>query len=178
MKPDQQLNPTIIVIFGGTGDLAWRKLIPSLFDLYRDGRMPARFEIIAVGRKPLHDDNLRDHLLDGVKKFGREGELPMAQWNRFARRIIYQHGEYKDPETYVKLQQHCAKFDKQWKVHASRIFHLALPPTMVPVGLLGLAIKTTRVRGVIAASMASRSCVKFFMGTLITRARNMSPISR
>ncbi len=131
MKSDQQLNPTIIVIFGGTGDLAWRKLIPSLFDLYRDGRMPARFEIIAVGRRPLRDDNLREHLLDGVKKFGREGELPKAQWNRFASRIIYLHGEYKDPETYVRLQQQCVKLDKLWKVHASRVFHLALPPTMV-----------------------------------------------
>ncbi len=133
MKPDHPLTPAIITIFGGTGDLAWRKLVPSLFDLYRDGRMPTRFQIIAVGRAPMRTEALRLHLLDGVRKFAREGKLVMAQWYRFARHIIYQNGAYEDPATYVKLQQHCVTLDREWGTQSGRIFHLATPPALVCV---------------------------------------------
>ena len=54
--------PTIVAIFGGTGDLAWRKLVPSLFDLHQDGRMPEAFAIIAVGRHSVRDATLRQRL--------------------------------------------------------------------------------------------------------------------
>jgi glucose-6-phosphate 1-dehydrogenase len=66
-----EIPPTVIVIFGGAGDLTWRKLIPSLFDLKRDGRMPPHFAIVAVDRIPMTDAALRKRLLDGVKKFAR-----------------------------------------------------------------------------------------------------------
>ena len=61
-----EVSSVIFVIFGGAGDLTWRKLVPSLFDLHRDGRMPGKFAIIAVDRVPFRDVALHKRFLDGV----------------------------------------------------------------------------------------------------------------
>ena len=67
--------PTIFVIFGGTGDLTWRKLMPSLFDLHRNRRMPRQFAIMAVGRSAFSDVKLRQRFLEGVKRFSVKGKV-------------------------------------------------------------------------------------------------------
>ncbi len=132
------ISPTIIVIFGGAGDLTWRKLIPSLFDLQRDGRMPAQFAIIAVDRTPMRDEALRKRLLDGVKKFARQGKLKSTDWIQFARHITYLQGDFKDPATYSTLARRCAGLDEDWRIKATHIFHMATPPLMFGIipGLL------------------------------------------
>jgi glucose-6-phosphate 1-dehydrogenase len=128
-----EISPTIFVIFGGAGDLTWRKLVPALFDLHRDGRMPKDFVIIAVDRAPFRDPKLHKHFLDGVKRFSRKGNVKGAEWKNFARHVTYQQGDFKDPATYSDLQRRCAELDKKWRVKASHIFHLATPPAMVGV---------------------------------------------
>src|ERR1035438_660224 len=125
--------PTIIMIFGGAGDLTWRKLMPSLFDLYREGRMPSKFAIIAVDRVPFRDAELHKHLLDGVKRFSRNGEVKSTGWNDFARHVTYHQGDFKDPATYSNLEKKCTQLDQEWKVKAGHIFHLATPPVMIGV---------------------------------------------
>ena len=127
------LDPTIIVLFGGAGDLVWRKLIPSLFDLQLAGRMPRRFAILAVDRLPFRDDDLHARFLGGVKQFARNQEVRNTDWDAFARRVTYLQGDFKDPATYAKLEARCAQMDAAWKVKAARIFHLATPPAMVRV---------------------------------------------
>ena len=141
--------PTIIMIFGGAGDLTWRKLMPSLFDLHREGRMPKKFAIIAVDRVPLRDAALHNHLLDGVKRFSRNRKVKSTDWNDFARHVTYHHGDFKDPVTYSNLEAQCARLDKEWKVKAGHIFHLATPPSMVgviPKLLADAGLNRNRVR--------------------------------
>jgi glucose-6-phosphate 1-dehydrogenase len=130
--------PTVIVIFGGAGDLTWRKLMPSLFDLRQDGRMPKKFAIIAVDRIPYRDPALHHHFLDGVRRFSRHGKVSSTDWKEFARHVTYHRGDFKDPVTYSKLKSKCAHLEKEWKVQAGHIFHLAVPPALVSVipGLL------------------------------------------
>ena len=82
MKTNDQLEPTVFVIFGGAGDLTWRKLVPALFDLSQDRSMPADFSIIAVDRVDLSDEKLRRRLHDGVKKFSRQGTVKAGEWSR------------------------------------------------------------------------------------------------
>lgn len=125
-----EISPTIFVIFGGAGDLTWRKLLPSLFDLHQAGRMPKKFAIIPVDRAQLRDADLHKRLLDGVKRFSRNGEVKSANWKKFARHVTYQQGDFKDPATYSMLEKSCAKLDKDWKVKAGHIFHMATPPVM------------------------------------------------
>ena len=67
--------PTIFVIFGGTGDLTWRKLVPTSFDLHQDGRMPKKFAILAFGRSAFSDVKLRQRFLEGVKRFSVKGKV-------------------------------------------------------------------------------------------------------
>jgi len=144
MKTNDRLEPTLFVIFGGAGDLAWRKLVPALFDLSQDGSMPARFSIIAVDRAALSNEKLRRRLHEGVRKFSRQGLAKAGEWEAFAGHIFYQQGDFKKLETYTALGKQCAKVEKEWGVKAHRIFYMATPPSMfgeIPkyLGKAGLA---------------------------------------
>ena len=130
MKPDDQLDPTAFVIFGGAGDLTWRKLMPSLFDLARDGKMPKDFAIVAVDHIELDEAKLRDHFRDGAKQFSREGEAKDDAWKPFAERIHYHKGDFKNLETYKTLGDFCAKLEGDWKTKTHRVFYMATPPSM------------------------------------------------
>ena len=101
----EPLEPTLFVIFGGAGDLTWRKLIPALYDLFHDGSMPAKFSIIAVDRVVMSDEKLRRHLHDGVKQFSRSGVKNVSEWGTFAGQIHYQQGDFKKIETYTAIRQ-------------------------------------------------------------------------
>src|SRR5580700_5525605 len=103
MKGHDQLEPTIFVIFGGAGDLTWRKLVPALFDLSQDRSMPANFAVIAVDRVNMSDQKLRQRLHSGVNQFSRLGKASAAAWNQFAKHIQYQQGDFKKPQTYTAL---------------------------------------------------------------------------
>jgi glucose-6-phosphate 1-dehydrogenase len=127
------LSPTILVIFGGAGDLTWRKLIPSLFALHRDGRMPTRFAIIAVDRANMTDSALRRRLRDGVRRFGRKGNWKDTEWSHFARHLSYQKGDFQESATYARVAVTCAKLEQVWHAPATRIFHLATPPAMIGI---------------------------------------------
>src|ERR1039458_3890172 len=144
MKTTDGLDPILFVIFGGAGDLAWRKLIPALFDLSQDRSQPAQFAIIAVDRIKLGDEALRRPLPDGVNQFSRFGKAKTAAWNQFAQRIQYQQGDFTKLQTYTALGKQCAKLEKQWGTKACRIFYMATPPSMfgeIPkyLGQAGLA---------------------------------------
>jgi glucose-6-phosphate 1-dehydrogenase len=130
MKTDDQLAPTVFVIFGGAGDLAWRKLVPALFDLSQDRSMPLHFSIIAVDRVDLNDDKLRRRLHEGVNKFSRRGKAKVDAWNQFAKNIYYQRGDFKKLPTYSAIGQQCTQLEKEWDAKAHRIFYMATPPTM------------------------------------------------
>ena len=80
MKTNDQLEPTVFVIFGGAGDLTWRKLVPALFDLSQDRSMPADFAIIAVDRVDLSDEKLR-------RRLARRRQPILALWQSEGRRM-------------------------------------------------------------------------------------------
>ena len=82
----------MFAIFGGMGDLTWRKLVPALFDLSQDRSLPSNFSIVAVDRVECNEDKLRRRLHDGVKRFSRRGNVKAGEWSEFARHIHYQRG--------------------------------------------------------------------------------------
>ena len=127
------LPPTIVVIFGGAGDLTWRKLMPSLFDLYREGRMPGQFSILVVDRVPWRTTALHKHFLGGVRRFSRHGQMNSTGWSEFAGHIDYQQGDFTAPATYTEIEKQCAHFEQAWRAKAGHIFHLATPPMMIGV---------------------------------------------
>jgi len=170
-RREMEISPTIFVIFGGAGDLAWRKLIPSLFDLHRDGRMPQKFAIIPVDRAPFRDAELHKHFLDGVKRFSRNGKVKSSDWKIFAKHIIYQQGDFKDALTYSNVKKSCAKLDKTWKRKADHIFHLATPPAMV-----GLIPKLLADAGLNQDQTRSRIVVEKPIGHDLRSARELNRV--
>jgi glucose-6-phosphate 1-dehydrogenase len=128
MKTVDSPAPTAFVIFGGAGDLAWRKLVPALFDLTQDGRMPEQFAIIAVDRAASSDNQLRARLRDGVKQFSRAGVG--GAWDKFAPHIHYLRGDFKQLPTYKAVGRQCALLEKTWGNKSERIFYMATPPAM------------------------------------------------
>jgi glucose-6-phosphate 1-dehydrogenase len=130
MKVNDQFDPTIFAIFGGAGDLAWRKLVPALFDLSQDRSLPQHFEILAVDRAELDDDNLRQRLYEGVARFCRRCDNMDAAWKLFAKHINYLRGDFTKQQTYATLGERCEKFETEWDAKAHRIFYMATPPSL------------------------------------------------
>jgi glucose-6-phosphate 1-dehydrogenase len=160
MTTPEQPHPTVFVIFGGAGDLARRKLVPALFDLARERRMPAAFSVIVVDRAGLSDPMLRRRLHEGVKAFARHREDPAADWAEFARHIHYQQGDFQDPKCYAALGERCTALDQEWGVQAQRIFYMATPPSVFGIiprhlGLAGLAGDRQHARIVIEKPIGS-----------------------
>jgi glucose-6-phosphate 1-dehydrogenase len=160
MHKNGELEPTVFVIFGGAGDLTWRKLVPALFDLARAGSMPARFSVIAVDRIDSSDEELRRRLYEGVTKFSRQNPATAGDWADFAGHIHYQQGDFKNLQAYAALGDQCAKLEKEWDAQVHRIFYMATPPSMfgeIPqyLGEAGLASDRERARIVIEKPIGS-----------------------
>lgn len=154
MEMIDQLEPTIFIIFGGAGDLSWRKLIPALFDICQDRNMPSHFAIIAVDFAEQSDDKFRRHLHDGVNKFSRNGKVTNDTWNHFATHIHYFQGDFNKQKTYKGLSHLCLKLEEEWNVKANHIFYMAVPPSLfgiIPVHLkaAGLSHDPQRFRLVV-----------------------------
>jgi glucose-6-phosphate 1-dehydrogenase len=130
MTARAQLDPTVVVIFGAAGDLAWRKLVPALYNLCLERRLPARCAVIGIDRKEMTDDAYRQHLLEGVNQFSRRGKADEAVWNAFAPVIGYLAADFGDPAAFTALGSRLAALDKQWGTKANRIFYLAVPPAV------------------------------------------------
>jgi glucose-6-phosphate 1-dehydrogenase len=130
MKTSDQLEPNIFVIFGGAGDLTWRKLMPALFDLSQSRSIPVHFAIIAVDRVEIGEAALRTHLREGVRKFARAGTAAAKEWPEFSRHIHYVNGDFKGKATYKQLAELCQSLEKEWGAKAQRIFYMAVPPSL------------------------------------------------
>ncbi len=124
---NQELS-TSIIIFGASGDLTQRKLIPSLLNLFIKGRMPQAFQIIGFAGSEFTDEHFRGHLLEGAKKFAAF-EFSDDEWDSFAPRLRYQQGKYADAADYKKLNDMLAGIEGG---AANRIYYMALPPTLFP----------------------------------------------
>lgn len=128
-------SPTSIVIFGASGDLTQRKLVPSLFSLYRKKRMPKQFQIVGYGGTAFTDDQFRAHLEEGIKEFA-SFEYTDEEWKDFASHLVYQQGSYTELADFKKL----GDFLKDWeKSSGNRIYYMATPPGVFPniIDLLG-----------------------------------------
>lgn len=147
-------NPTILTIFGGSGDLAWRKLIPALYNLYLDNWLHKDFKIICTGRSKITDAAFHKKLKEGVDKFSRSGKPKKASWDKFAQYIDYVDADFTKPTFYSYLKKETAAFEKTTKCAVNKIYYLAVPPAFFNpiaemIGKAGLAADKTYARLVI-----------------------------
>lgn len=127
MPSASKIKSTIIAIFGASGDLSARKVIPALYNLFLDGYIPEDCRIVGVARSPLSTEEFREHLRLGVEKFSRR-ELHEEKWLQFAAKLEYLAADYTDTVLYQKLLAL-----RQDSGESSLIFYLATPPGLFPV---------------------------------------------
>lgn len=129
--------PAAIVIFGGTGDLTRRKLVPALYNLFLTRDLPERFRIILIGRNEDKDEQFKKELLSGVEEFSRTGKPDRNNWQTFSANLFYQQGNFLEPATYLNLKKELEDFDKGYK-RSNRIFYYAIAPQFIEAVSKGL----------------------------------------
>jgi len=120
--------PTIIVIFGGTGDLARKKLLPSLIDLYVGGYLPSRCHIVSFSRRSFSDDEYHSFVHDVLKTRRHTSSKEMI--TDFLRNVSYVSGDFNNLADYAKLSQHLRKIDKAVGQCTNKLLYLAVPPKL------------------------------------------------
>jgi glucose-6-phosphate 1-dehydrogenase len=126
-------DPATIVIFGASGDLTQRKLVPALHSLTCEGLLPPTSQIVGVARSPLSDKEFRYRVYDGVTDYARLKPGICELWSRIENRLFYLSGSYDDPKTYRHLAERLAQFDAEAGTQGNRLFYLATPPVLYPV---------------------------------------------
>lgn len=130
-------GPCTLVIFGGSGDLARRKLLPALYNLLLDGLLPSSFAVLGLGRKQLSDEDFRVTLRKGVEEHSRQA-LVKEKWADFEQRLFYLTGSIDDPETYRAIKQRIEQLEAHLELPGHRIYYLAIPPTSIESACSGL----------------------------------------
>jgi glucose-6-phosphate 1-dehydrogenase len=120
-------DPCAMVIFGVTGDLTRRKLIPSLYNLASEGLLSREFAVVGVGRTPMTNEEARKKLSEDFKPF-IGGKLDPDLWEWFIRHLHYVSGNFDDPATYDKLKEELLKVEKDHATHGNAFFYLATAP--------------------------------------------------
>src|SRR4051794_8190357 len=126
------VHPTTLVIFGGTGDLAKRKLLPAIYNLAHEGALPERFNLIGVSRSDIPHDDYRDMARDSIKQFSRR-EPDEQVLDRLLERLRYVPGTFDDDNVYDNLEKQAAEFDEEAGIPFNRVFYLSTAPAFFPV---------------------------------------------
>ncbi len=121
--------PTAVVIFGASGDLTARKLIPAVYNLAADNLLPADFHLVGYGRKEIPDEEFRQLAADAIKEFSRR-EMNDEVWQRVAERTSYVAGGYDDPAAFEKLAEHLKQIDEKVGREVQPLFYISTPPSV------------------------------------------------
>jgi glucose-6-phosphate 1-dehydrogenase len=119
-------TPTIVVVFGATGDLMARKIVPSLFHLAGKGALPDRFHIVGFSRRDWTHADLRDHVRAILAE--RYPQATEEQLHAFLGMITYERGSFDDDGAYDRLAEHLTEVDTGWGMCTNKVFYLAVPP--------------------------------------------------
>ena len=127
LKIERTPVPATIVIFGASGDLTYRKLIPALYDLAYERLLPAGFSILGFAHHDYTDESFKEHTRDGVIEFARN-PLDDAVWDSFCAGMRYVRGDFTVPEDYTKLAGTLAEVDRERGTSGNYLYYLATPP--------------------------------------------------
>src|SRR5690349_15855819 len=126
--------PCILVIFGASGDLAKRKLIPAIYELAREKLLPEKFALVGYSRSPMSDDEYRKECREAIQQFARTKPVDPNLWSRIERNASYVQGDYGSAEDHAKLADRLSQIDQQAGTGGNRLFYLSTPPnTFEPI---------------------------------------------
>lgn len=170
-------DPFTLVVFGASGDLARRKLLPAVYRLFGEGLLPERFAILGTGRTEMADDEFRGKMREAVETYGADAGGATEAWDRFAGRLHYQTGGYDDPESYRMLRDRLAELSEGDEA-GSALFYLAVPPEVFVSVVEGLRGASLARPGQGDEAPWSRVVVEKPFGRDIESARRLNAILR
>ena len=128
-----KLSNQALVIFGASGDLTYRKLIPAVFDLFMNESLPEGYAILGVSRTDFTDVKFRNRLKKGVKKFAHYKDAKKEKIDEFLSKIFYLSIDTENGEEYSKVKEKLEKLNKSYKLSQNYIFYLSTPPTLYSI---------------------------------------------
>ncbi len=125
---NKKSEPTIFIIFGGTGDLTRRKIMPALYNLFLANWLPTEFAIIGTSSTKTSDEKYISDLLDAINQFSRNGKAKKEEWEKFASHITFQDADLTQAATFKPFGKLIEKYKKQWQKTPSIIYYCAVAP--------------------------------------------------
>ena len=136
-------DPCILLLFGATGDLAHRKVIPAMYHLWRTNLLPHEFVVLAIGRRAYDDDTFRAELRASLELYSRALPIDEAAWRSFSSRIRYHRLDFADAAGFDSLAPHLDTLDREHGTRGNRVYYLATQPSqfadiVAQIGRVGL----------------------------------------
>lgn len=128
----QAATPCILVIFGATGDLTAKKLMPALYNLSKEGLLPPKFVCIGFARRSKDHDQFRQDMLQATQSHSRSKPVDSDLWTSFSQQIFYHQSEFDNDDGYERLSKTLNEFDVQFGTKQNRIYYLSTPPSYFP----------------------------------------------
>ena len=131
LRQERVPDPCAVVLFGATGDLAHRKVIPAIYELWRTNLLPSEFSLVAVARRPYTDESFAQEIRKSLEKYSRSLPIDEDAWSELSRRIVYQQLDFGDDDGYDRLSDRLDELDTQRGTGGNRLFYLATQPSQV-----------------------------------------------
>jgi glucose-6-phosphate 1-dehydrogenase len=138
LRFERRLPPCAIAIFGANGDLTRRKLMPALYSLASERRLPPGFAAIGTSRTPLSDDQFREKIRGALAEFLKEIPLDEELWNSFARTLFYVAGDTSDPDLYRRIGEKLNDVERRFETGGNVLFYLSLQPSQYETAAAGI----------------------------------------
>lgn len=138
LRFERRSGPCALVIFGANGDLTKRKLIPALYRLAYERRIPANFCIIGNSRTPMSDDQFREKMRESTQKFLENSPFDEDLWTEFAKGLTYFAGSLDDPQCYIDLKAKLDQAEKDFQTGGNVLFYLSTQPSLYATAIQGL----------------------------------------
>jgi len=126
-------SPCVMVIFGATGDLTARKLLPALYNLANNGQLPAHFACVGFARRDKSHEEFRDEMRKAVEEFSRTKPLNEEIWKNFSEQLFYHRSEFDDDNGYESLEPFLRELDTRFGTKGNRAYYLSTQPSFFPL---------------------------------------------
>jgi glucose-6-phosphate 1-dehydrogenase len=123
-------EPCVLVIFGASGDLTKRLLLPAFYNLACDGLLPEQFAIVGIAMDEFTTDSFRERMSNEIQQFSTRKEFDAKTWDWLCSRLYYTHGKFDDIAAFARLEEFVSKLDKQYQARGNVLFYMATPPSV------------------------------------------------
>ncbi len=170
LQQERTPEPAILVIYGASGDLTQRKLVPAIYQMKRDRRLPPETTVVGVARRDWSHDYFREQMREGIEQFST-GIGSEELWEDFAKGLYYCSGDIDKPESYQKLKAFLGELDGIRGTRGNRVFYLSVSPNFFPE-----AIRQLGSAGLLADPVKSRLVIEKPFGTDFSSAQKLNRV--